>query len=580
MGFVSELKRRNVFRMAILYAIAAWLIMQVAEVVIGLVGLPDWIGPAVLGVIAVAFPVALIFAWFFEITPSGISLEKDIDPQESITHITGRRLDLIVIALLTAAVFLFAIDKWWTSKPTENSIAVLPFVDMSAGSDNEFFSDGISEELLNLLAQIPELRVAARTSAFSYKGKDATAATIGKELNVTHILEGSVRKSGKDIRITAQLIDTRSDSHLWSQTFDRKLDDIFAIQDDIAAEVVEQLKIKLLSDLPQIQKVDPQAYSLLLQARHLSRQGTSTAFDEAIDLYEKSLTIDPNLAAAWDGLSGIYANQAGFGLRSAEKSYADAREAAERALAIDPNYAPAYAGLGWIAMMYDRDLETAARHFERATNLAPSNTDILANAAVLAILLGRMETAIDVNLYVISRDPLSTSHFNLAVAYLWAGRFDDVLATLEMLLTLRPEHVLANYYIGVAMLLKGRPDAAIDAMHKEPADLWRLIGLAMAYHAAGELDASDAALSELITTAGQSAPYNIAHVLAFRGEVDRAFEWLEKAYQLDDPGLVEIIGEPLFQNLRKDSRWPVFMEKIDRSPAMLADIRFVIDLQN
>ncbi len=205
MSLVSELRRRNVLRMAVLYAVAAWLIVQVAEVLIDLAKLPDWIGTTTLGLLAVGFPIALIFSWFYEITPQGISLEKDVDPQESITHVTGRRLEFIVISLLCAGLILFAYDKWWIGPPPEKSIAVLPFTNMSADPDQEYFSDGISEELLNVLAQFPGLRVAARTSSFQFKGQNEDIAKIADALNVAHILEGSVRKSGNKLRITTHV---------------------------------------------------------------------------------------------------------------------------------------------------------------------------------------------------------------------------------------------------------------------------------------------------------------------------------------------------------------------------------------
>ncbi len=270
MGLISELRRRNVIRMAVLYAIAAWLIMQVAEVIMDLANLPDWIGTTTLWLLAVGFPIALIFSWFYEITPEGLSLEKDVDRAESITHVTGRRLDFIVISLLCAAVILFAYDKWWMQGPPEKSIAVLPFENMSGDPGQEYFSDGLAEELLNLLARIPELRVTSRSSAFFYKGKKFKIADVGRELNVGHILEGSVRRSGDTVRITAQLIDVTTDAHLWSQTWDRTFDDIFIIQDEIAEAVVDALKISLLGDTPRALETTPEAYALYLQGRSLA----------------------------------------------------------------------------------------------------------------------------------------------------------------------------------------------------------------------------------------------------------------------------------------------------------------------
>jgi TolB-like protein len=211
-------------------------------VVSGLANLPDWIGPAILSLLAIGLPIALIFSWFYELTPEGISLEKDVEPGESITHVTGRRLDFIVISMLCAAVILFAYDKWWIGPPPENSIAVLPFDNMSSDPEQEYFSDGVSEELLNVLAKIPDLFVVARTSSFQFRGEDRNIIDIGQQLNVGLVLEGSIRKAGNQVRITAQLIDARNGFHLWSETYDRKLENIFALQDEVSTAIVGAVK--------------------------------------------------------------------------------------------------------------------------------------------------------------------------------------------------------------------------------------------------------------------------------------------------------------------------------------------------
>jgi len=247
----------------------------VAEVIIGLANLPEWIGPTILGVLAVGFPIALIFSWFYELTPEGISLEKDVKPGESTTHATGRRMDFIVISMLAAAVILFAYDKWWIGPPPEKSIAVLAFENMSADPDQEYFSDGISEELLNLLAQIPELTVISRSSAFSFKGQDIAIPAVAEQLNVAHVLEGSVRKMGNRVRIKAQLIEARSDSPLWSETYERELDDIFALQDEIAGAISDALKVKLALVAGQVvqptvsKTANTDAYDAYLRGREL-----------------------------------------------------------------------------------------------------------------------------------------------------------------------------------------------------------------------------------------------------------------------------------------------------------------------
>ena len=576
MALIKELKRRNVFRMAVLYAIAAWLIMQVAEVLNDLANLPDWVGPIVLGLLAVGFPIALILSWFYELTPAGISLEKGGDRAESITRMTGRRLDFIVISLLCAAVILFAFDKWWIGGPPQQSIAVLPFENMSADPEQEYFSDGISEELLNLLAKIPELRVISRSSAFSYKGKAIDTPTIAEQLNVAHVLEGSVRKTGNQVRITAQLIEARTDTHLWSETYERTLDDIFATQDEIAAKVVQQLKLRLLGDAPTVQATDPEAYALVLQARYLVQRGTPDAIEKSIALLEQALAIDPDYAPAWSVLAGVYISQAGDGLRPIDEGYALAREAASQALALDPTYGSAHRMFGWIANNYDRDFVAAARHYERALATEPTNTS---GADSLAADLGRLDQAISLGEYAVARDPVNPiRHSNLGRFYRIAGRLDEAMASSRTALILSPGKTGAQHQIGTALLLKGEPESALAAMQMEVDEGWRLIGLVMAHHALGQAAASDEALAELIEKYEQDAPYNIAYVLAFRGEADRAFEWLNKAATYNDPGLSEIATEPPFGNIQLDPRWLPFLESIGMSPEQLAVIELNVTL--
>ncbi len=585
MGLLSEVRRRNVDRMAVLYVVAAWLIMQVAEVLISLLVLPPAIGPVTFIVLAIGFPIALAFSWFYELTPEGLALEKDVDRAKSVTHITGRRMDFIVMAILAAAVVVFAYDKWWLRpaagefQPPRNSIAVLAFADMSPGLDHEYLSDGVSEELLNLLAKIPELRVISRTSAFYYKDKDIRLTDVARELNVAHILEGSIRKIGDQIRITAQLIEARSDTHLWSETYDRELGDIFEVQDEIAAEVVQQLKISLLGEPPELKETDPQAYALILEARHLNRKGTPEDWNRAVELIEQALALDPAYAAAWDSLASIYISQANNSIRPVEEGYAQARKAAQQALALDPTHARAHARLGWIAAHHLGDLAQAAQHYEHALDLDPTNTRILFSAASLANSLGRLELTIALEEYGLARDPLdAVAHNNQGDSYLSAGRLDDAIASFLTALTLSPDYVGAQYRVGVALLLKGESGKALAAMHEEKFEAWRLLGLAMAHHSNGQAAESDAAIAELIRKYERDAAYNIAYVFAFRGQTDKAFEWLDKAVLYNDPGLAEIANEPLFSNIKTDTRWDEFLEGIGKAPWQLDAVKFDVSL--
>ena len=481
---------------------------------------------------------------------------------------------LAAIAVVTAWLIMPGRD----SLEPAPSIAVLPFADMSPDRDQEYFSDGITEELLNLLGQIPDLRVAARTSSFSFKGQNLEIPEIASRLRVAHVLEGSVRKDGDDVRITAQLI--RADGfHVWSDSWDRALDDIFQVQDDIAADVVAQMRVTLLGDVPSLEPTDPEAYALYLQARQLSHQRTAEAFERSVALYREALAIDPEYATAWAGLAGTYAFQTGAYLLPFDEGYRLAHEAANRALAIDPDNAEAHAYLGYIAMHHESDMVAAARHYEEALDLAPANPDIMALAARLASNLGLVEESVRLMEYVVARDPLNPgNHTWLGSEYRRAGRIEESIASFETALSLSPGQAGAHYAIGVAQLMMGEPEAALHAIQLESTDWYRLTGLVLVYHALGRTDESDAALQELIENHERGWSYQIAYALAYRGEADRAFAWLERAAEYNDPGLAEISRQSLFSNLHDDPRWLPFLESIGKSPAQLAAIEFEVRL--
>ena len=508
-------------------------------------------------------------------------------PEERTLKPTAKPKPLALIAgAVAAAVALIwiAVSQMNPSEPVvpaapDNSIAVMSFVNLSDDASNEYFSDGVSEELLNLLAEIPEFRVISRTSAFSYKGKDIDIPTIAAQLNVAHILEGSVRKDGNRVRITAQLIEASSDTHLWSETYDRTLDDIFATQEEIAAKVVDQLRVTLLGGIPKIEGANAEAYLLVLQARFQAKQFTPDTQEKSIALFEQALAIDPGYAAAWAGLSDRYMHQVNLGLLAYDDGLLLIREAAFQALALDPEYAPAHRMLGRLAMYYDRDLGAAVRHFERALALEPTNSGTINNAALLFSNLGRLDQALALGKYLVARDPLNpVRHKNLGIYYLQAGRYDESIASFRGALSLSPTHIGAQYLMGKALLFKGEPEVALEAMLKEPFELWRLIGLVMVLYALGDAAASDAALTELIEKHERAAAYGIAYVLAFRGEADRAFAWLNQAVADNNLGLGEIAIQPLFANIHNDPRWLPFLESIGMSPDQLAAIEFNVTL--
>ena len=461
----------------------------------------------------------------------------------------------------------------------QRSIAVLPFVNMSPEREQEFFADGITEELINLLSRIPQLRVISRSSSFSYKGKGARPAQIAAELNVAHVLSGSVRKAGERVRITAQLIEARSDTQLWSQTWDRQLDDIFAVQDEIAGAVVAQLRLTLLGEAPRAREVDPRAYALFLEARESAHRWTPEGFTRAIALYQEVLAAEPEYSAAWEGLARTYLRQVDRGVRSAEEGYRLARAAVSRALALDPDYAPARSILGWIAMDYDRDLAAAAREFGRSLALAPVDIRALNGAAFLLSNLGRQEEAMTVGRYAVATDPRSAaSRSNLGYYYLRAGRYDESVASYRAGLEIASGASGPHFYIGLALLLKGDAAAALAEFERDPEIALRLIGRAVTGSRLGRAAEADAALAELIAEQAEGRWVRIAATLALRGESDRAFEWLGRALDRRDPSLIEIAADPSFASLAGDRRWLPFLARVGVAPEQRAAIRFAVEL--
>src|SRR5664279_2867268 len=354
-SFFAELKRRNVVRMAGLYLVGAWLLTQVAGTVLPMFGAPDWLPRSIVLLLAIGFVPTLIFSWIFELTPEGLKRDEEVAPEQSIAPQTARRMDRMIIAVLVLALGYFALDKWvlgprWQvrgsqdSSATDNtkSIAVLPFVNMSSDKEQEYFSDGLSEELLNQLAQVPQLRVIARTSSFSFKGKEVDVVTIAKALNVANILEGSVRRSVKTLRVTAQLIRASDSSHLWSQTYDRDGTDIFKVQDEIASDVVTALKVKLLptQELPKALRTNnPEAYQQYLQGRYYLNRFSIADFEKARGFFERATELDPKFPSSWAALSRVWNLWTGWSDKLTRTQFdagvVRAREAADRALKLD-----------------------------------------------------------------------------------------------------------------------------------------------------------------------------------------------------------------------------------------------------
>ena len=574
----GELKRRNVVRVAFAYIIVAWLLLQVSDTLVPALRLPDWFNSGIALLLILGFPIAILFAWAFELTPEGIKKEADVERDASITQTTGRKLDYIIIAVLACAVLFFVYDKFGTTSEspaelseaptdatTNASIAVLPFVNMSDDASNEYFSDGLSEELLNLLAKVPEMHVAARTSSFSFKDRPEVAiAEIARELNVASVLEGSVRKSGTQIRITAQLIDAESGYHLWSETYDRELENIFAIQDEIAAHVTDALKVTLLGEVPSSRETTPEAYELYLQAQHVSHQDSLDAYERAIELLEQVVAIDPDYAPAWAELGHTRLWYAAYGGMPIAQARAEIDRDVAKALQIDPSNAKAFYARGLKMMVLDFATSRGIRDIEHAYELEPGNADITLAVAQSYGLRGQSEKAMEYIRIGRELDPLRPRFYNFIGISLWVqGRYDEALKAFDQLLTLAPDYPGTYRRISGVYISLGDYEKALAVMKNEIDDAYRLTGQASAHALLGNSAEADETLNELIENHASHMAAQIAEVYAYRGDVEATFEWLERAYQTNDPGIISSLNIRPFRILHDDPRWPAFLEKIE-----------------
>ncbi len=576
--FIDELKRRHVIRAGVAYLAASWLLVQLLETLFPIFDIPETSIRWVVIVLAIALIPVLALSWVFEWTPEGFRKDEEVGAEREEQRRSGRKFDGVVIVILSLAVGYFALDKFLIDSSVRpapvlpGTIAVLPFLDLSPAGDQEFFSDGISEELLNLLAQVPRLKVAARTSSWSFKGKDTPVAEIGRTLNVAHVLEGSVRTSGERMRITAQLISAADGFHLWSETYDVPAGDIFEVQDRISASIVDALRIEVLGDLPKSEQTVPAAHTLFLEGRYLERQGTPESMSRATGLFEQALALDEGYVAARVGLAVALVNQAAAGLLPWDEGHDLARGELLRALDYDHDNAGAHAQLAWIAHSYDGDLAAAAGFVERALELAPGDPTLIGNAAILVQSLGRIDEAIALQEYSVQQTPVDPrAQYNLGLAYYFAHRLDDAERCMRKVLVLSPDYSSARYRLGTILLFKGDLEEALEVFESETDEAFRVKGRALASHALDRKEESDAALRQLIDGWGDQWPSEVAQVYAFRGETDAAFEWLEKDYEVSGAaGWGEWRHMLLYDNLRQDPRWQPFLERVGVSDRQLA----------
>jgi len=480
---------------------------------------------------------------------------------------------IVPVLALVAAVgiggFRFAHNRAKPTSLSDPSIAVLPFADMSPTKDQEYFSDGLAEQLIHDLAKVAGLKVVARSSAFQFKGRNEDVRDVGRKLGVAHVLEGSVRRDGNHVRITAELIKTDDGFQLWSQTYDREMNDIFAVQDEIAKATTETLQPKLLGSngrpVPANSRTaNPEAYQAYLQAKYFSVRGLGKEdLDKALAYTDTAIKFDHQFAPAWALRASVENLMAEGGLTSFSEGFRRGRDDAERAIALDPNVASGYLAVAETQIYNDWDWESANACLTKAAALEPGSAEVLLVRSYLSRELGNLDTAIKLYKQVVDLDPLRTdSHLGLGYLLYVAGRYDDAQAEVRKALDLNPRAALAHLTLGKVLIAKGKPQQALAEVENETLEWGKLTGEALVYHALDREPDSTSAIAELIAKYGTDGAFQIAQAYSFRGETDKAFGWLERAYEHRDAGLPEVKTDPLFTNLHRDQRYTQLLKKL------------------
>ena len=569
--FLSELKRRNVLRVAAFYATASWLLVQIATQVLPVFEVPAWTMRVVVVAVTLGFPFALLFAWFYELTPEGLKLESKIDPAESSKRSTGRKLDRVIIALLATAVVVLLANQFVPHRNRTDAlakaIAVLPLVNDTGDSNDEYFADGLSEELISALSQIKDLKVIGRTSSFHFKNTNEGSKAIGVALGVGYLLEGSVRKSAGRTRIAVNLVRAVDGVNTWSQIYDRALPDIFAVQAEIAQSVAGALKVALLGataknpDAPSNQNVD--AYTAYLQGRFHEQLYTAADLRKAIEFYETAIRSDPHYALAYAALSKSWWALGDTTGKDVAEANRKARAAAERAVAEDPNSAEAHAALGQILVSVDRNAKGAEAEYRRALELDPASAEPKIGLASVIGNFGQIEEAVELLQQAVQLEPLTTNaHFDLARLLTSLGRYDEAVRSVNKAIQLQPGGAGTWEMLALVEAKRGDGEAALRAATRESDPDWRAYAIALAQQARGDAKAADEALNALIAGHSNDMSFQIATVYAFRGDADKTFEWLEQAYKKQDPGVMAIVDNPFTRELRSDPRFGALCKKI------------------
>lgn len=567
-SFFAELKRRNVLRAAAFYAASAWLLVQVATQVFPFFHFAEWVVRWIVMAAVIGFPFAMLFSWFYEWTPQGIQRESEVAPDASIGHQTGKKLDRWIIAVLSLAVVMLLADKFVLHKDTsaviDKSIAVLPLVNESGDPNNAYFSDGLSEELIAALAQIGELKVIGRSSSFRFKGGHQDSKTIGEKLGVGTLLEGTVRKQGEHVRIVAELINAADGRELWSQTYDRELKDVFAVQSEIAQAVAGALKVRLLGGAAEARQESStksaEAHNAYLQGHFYLERHNGESYPKAISFFDEAIRLDPGYALAyadraeaWSWVSDQTGNHTASEIAAARNA---ARSDAEKAIAINPMLAEAHAALGWVRYFVDWNFAGALAELRRADQLAPRSANIKYLLSNVLFYMGQIQEASAQIREAVELDPLVFSARDKLAQVLTAeGRLDEAEAQGRKAAELQPSASGSHRRQVIGAVLRNDGDTALREAELEPSSGLGLFELALARYAHSDHAAADAALAELIAKYRDFMAYQIAEVYAYRGETDSAFASLQRAYDTHDAGTLGMLIDPLLRGLHSDPRF-------------------------
>ena len=584
-NFFAELKRRNVYKVAVAYAVVAWLVIQAASIFLPAFDAPSWVMRIVIIVIVLGFPVALVFSWAFEITPEGIKLESEVQFNKSITRRTGRKIVGLTLglAVIAAGLMIFQLvrpksgDTPQQSEAaptlvTSKSIAVLPFDNLSRDPDNAYFCEGVQDEILTRLAKVADLKVISRTSTQHFKSSPDNLPQIAKQLGVMHILEGSVQKANDQVRVNVQLINAQTDAHLWADTYDRKLTDIFAVESEISKTIAETLQAKLSgAEKTAIAKKpteNPEAYELYLKGRFFWNKRSGADLHKAIEFFNQAIAKDPNFALAYAGLADSYLLLPNYGGAATVDALPPARAAVTKALDLDDSLAEAHASLGLLETLELR-LERSVADMERAVQLKPNYATGHHWLGLAHLSLGHFDQAIAEGKRAAELDPLSVIiNADLVWTYAAAHRFDEAEAQARKTLEIDPRFFLVHYYLGGIRQAKGQLADAISEYQQAfdlNGDFYSLAGVGQACARAGRKAEAEKILARMTEEAKTRhvTPYAWAVLYLGMGEKKRALDELEAAYQGGDTNYLFLLKvDPLFDDLRGDTRFEALVQKV------------------